>query len=267
MRKEIGVVTSTYPNYNRAEAIEGISKAGFKYVELASAPDFFEHLPTPEKGVSKEVVDPVLEELKASGLTMQCIAGHTRLMKDDSVKNFKKVLDFAELAGVRFVTTDTGEVKNDDDQARFVKDIREIGDYAKSKDITVCLEMHGEWCNNGKIGASIIQKVDHPSIKLNYDTANVIFFGDTRPEEDIKNAIPYMGYVHLKDHGSGKHKDWNFPALGEGVVDFDKIFDALQDFDGPGSVEIEFDGKERALEEINEAVKKSYDFLIGKNML
>ncbi|MBE3094472.1 MAG: sugar phosphate isomerase/epimerase, partial [Actinobacteria bacterium] len=63
------------------------------------------------------------------------------------------------------------------------------------------------------------------------------------------------------DNGSGKYKDWNFPALGEGIIDFDKIFEILKDFDGPASVEIEFEGKAHSLEEINKAVKTSYDFL------
>lgn len=261
MKKTIGVVTSTYPNYRGKDAIEGIAKAGFKYIELASAPSYFEHMPRPEIEVSKRIVDDVLKECSDHGLTLQCIAGHTRLMKENCIENFKKVLDFASFANVNFVTTDTGEVKNADDEKIFYSMIRELGDYAKDKGITICLEMHGGWCNTGKIGAEIIKKVNHTNVKLNYDTSNVTFYGNVSAEEDIKYAIPYMGYIHLKDNGSGKANDWNFPALGDGILDFKKIFKELEAFDGPGSVEIEFDGKERSLEEINEAVKKSFDFL------
>lgn len=261
MEKSIAVVTSTYPNYSGKEAMEGISKAGFKYIELASIPAFFEHMPRPETKVDKQVVDRVLKDCSDHDLTLQCIAGHTRLMKENCIENFKKVLDFAGLAGVRYVNTDTGEIKNKEDENKFYNDISIIGDYAKTKDVTVCLEMHGEWCNNGKIGAEIIKKINNQNIKLNYDTANVIFFGNVRPEDDLPYALPYTGYIHLKDSGNGKTKEWNFPALGEGVIDFDKIFEMLKKFDGPASVEIEFDGKEHSLEEINSAVKKSYDFL------
>ncbi|MHB8279594.1 MAG: sugar phosphate isomerase/epimerase family protein, partial [Candidatus Humimicrobiaceae bacterium] len=116
MKKSIAVVTSTYPNYSGKEAMEGISKAGFNYIELATAPAFFEHMPRPEIKVDKQIVDGVLKDCKDYGLTLQCIAGHTRLMKEKGVENFKKVLDFAGLAGVKYVTTDTGEVKNKDDE-------------------------------------------------------------------------------------------------------------------------------------------------------
>jgi len=261
MKKNIAVVTSTYAKYSGKEAMEGISKAGFKYIELATAPAFFEHMPRPEIRVDNQIVDGVLKDCKDNGLILQCIAGHTRLMKENAVENFKKVLDFTGLAKVRYVNTDTGEVKNKEDEKKFYDDMRVIGDYAKTKGVTVCLEMHGDWCNNGKIGAEIIRTINNPNIKLNYDTANVIFFGNVKPEEDLPYALPYMGYIHLKDSGNGKFKEWDFPALGEGVTDFNKIFKMLEKFDGPASVEIEFDGKDHSLKYINEAVRKSYDFL------
>jgi len=182
-------------------------------------------------------------------------------MQKDTLKNFKSVIDFASKADVKFITTDTGEVKDSNDEKKFYSDIEELGDYAKDKKVTICLEMHGNWCNNGSKGSKIIKTIGHPNVKLNYDTANVIMYGSTMPEGDIENAIPYMGYIHLKDHGTGKFGEWNFPALGDGVVDFDRIFDSLKEYEGPMSVEIEFDGEERELEVINNAVKKSYGFL------
>jgi L-ribulose-5-phosphate 3-epimerase len=136
MKKSIAVVTSTYAKYSGKEAMDGIAKAGFKFIELATAPAFFEHMPRPEIKVDRQIVDGVLKDCSDLGLTLQCIAGHTRLMKEDGVENFKKVLDFAGLAGVKFVNTDTGEVKNKEDENKFYNDIRIIGDYAKSKGVT-----------------------------------------------------------------------------------------------------------------------------------
>ncbi len=261
MKNTVGVVTSTYPNYGQKEALEGISGAGFKYVELATCPGFFEHIHPKPEDMKPGDEKKVLEVCKKYGLSLQCVAAHTRMMKEDTVKNYKAVIDFTSRANVSYITTDAGEVKDSDDEKKFYSDIAELADYAKDKDVTICLEMHGNWLNTAQKGVEVIKKIDHPNVKLNYDTSNVIFYGGVRPEEDIEAALPYMGYLHLKDHGSGKKEDWNFPALGEGVVDFEKIFDSVKGYSGPISVEIEFDGKEHSLEEINEAVKKSYDFL------
>ena len=260
MKNKIGVVTSTYPNYNADEAMAGISAASFKYVELASAPAYFNHiLPLPEEATEADVRN-LLNKCKGYGLELYCIAGHTRLLTENGVADFKTVLDYANMAAVRFVTTDVGEIKVEDDKQRFYRDIAEIADYAQSKNVTVCLEMHGSWCNNGKTGAEIIQKVNHPNVRLNYDTANVSLYGGVWAVDDMQYALPYMGFMHIKEVG-GELKEWNFPALGDGKVDFDKIRELIKDYTGPISVEIEFDGKERLLQEINTAVKKSYDFL------
>lgn len=266
MKNKIGVVTSTYPNFNADEAMDGISKAGFKYVELASAPNFFEHIiPRPEEAGEKDVKN-LLAQCEKYGLGLTCIAGHTRLMTEKGVENFKKVLDYAEMAGVYYVTTDTGEVKEEDDKKRFFDDMGELGEYAKSKNVTICLEMHGNWCNNAKTGVEIVETVGHPNVRLNYDTGNVSLYGGVRPEKDMKHALPYMAYLHLKENGGGL-KEWNFPALGDGNNNFKKIFRFIKGYEGPISVEIEFDGKERTLDEINEAVKRSYDFLKENRMV
>ena len=260
MNNKIGVVTSTYPNYNADEALAGVSAASFKYVELASAPSYFEHiLPRPEEAKESDVQD-LLKKCASYNLDLYCIAGHTRLLTENGVAKFNSVLDYANTAAVRFVTTDVGEIKVEDDKRRFYNDIAQIADYAQSKNVIVCLEMHGSWCNNGKTGAEIIQKVNHPNIRLNYDIANVSFYGGVWAVDDIKYALPYMDFMHIKEVGS-ELKKCDFPALGEGKVDFNKIMELIKDYTGPISVEIEFDGKERSLEEINTAVKKSHSFL------
>ena len=139
-------------------------------------------------------------------------------------------------------------------------DILGIADYAALKNIIVCIEMHGNWFNSGKKAVEILNKINHPHIKINYDTGNVIFFNNTRPEEDINYALPYLGIIHLKD-SSGKFKDWDFPAIGDGNIDFDQIFSALKNYDGPISLEIEFNGDVQPLKKINTALVDSMNFL------
>lgn len=260
MKNIVGVVTTSYPNYGLEDALRGISKAGFKYVELTSAPAFFTHIvPNPEEMTGQDT-KRILDLCKKYGLKVYCVAGHTRLMKEGGVENFKKVIDAAKAFGARYVTTDTGEVIDDKDKEKFYEDMTEIGDYAQKNDITVCLEMHGAWLNNGIVGAEIIKKINHPNVKLNYDTANVMYYGGVKSEDDLGNALPYLGFLHLKERGGGL-KEWNFPAPGDGNLDYKKIFELIKDFTGPISVEIEFDGTEKPLDEIDAAVKKAYDFL------
>ncbi len=266
MKNKIGVVSSTYAKFQTEEILDGISKAGFKYVELASAPSYFEHiLPRPELA-SKEDAVKLSKLCHSYGLELICIAGHTRMMKENDVENFKKVIDYAENAGVKFVTTDAGEVSNEEDRQSFYGKMSELGKYSQEKNITICLEMHGNWLNNGKTGAQAITKINNPFVKLNYDTGNSMLYGKVKAEEDIIHALPYMGFMHLKERPDAP--EWNFPALGEGKLDFKKIFALIKEYTGPISVEVEFtETTDPTLEETNAAIKRSYEFLKSFGMV
>ncbi|MCG9479921.1 MAG: hypothetical protein K9H14_06885, partial [Actinomycetia bacterium] len=79
MKNKIAVVTSTYPNFGPEEALAGIAAAGFKYVDMATCPGYFEHiLPRPEDmapGDYKQVLDKVA----GYNLKILAVSGHTRL--------------------------------------------------------------------------------------------------------------------------------------------------------------------------------------------
>lgn len=266
MKNKIGVVSSTYAKFQTEEILDGISKAGFKYVELASAPSYFEHiLPRPEFANKQDAAD-LVHLCESYGLELICIAGHTRMMKENDVENLKKVIDYAENAGVQFVTTDAGEVNNEEDMESFYQKMAELGKYSQEKNIMICLEMHGNWLNNGKTGAEAVTRINNPFVRLNYDTGNSMLYGKVKAEEDIINALPYMGFMHIKERPDVP--EWNFPALGEGKLDFKKIFNFIQDYTGPISVEVEFtETTEPTLEGTNAAIKKSYEFLKSSGML
>ena len=257
---KIGVATATYHVFSTEETLDGVSRGGYKYIELLSVPGFGEHIvPAPEE-MDITSARKLNDLCKKYGLELLCIGVYMRLMKEGSVETFKRVIDAAEMLGSKYINTDTGEVKSSDDEKRFYKDMGVLGEYAQSKDVTICFELHGDWCNTGKKAAEVIEKIKNAHVRINYDTGNAIFYGDVRPEEDIKYALPYMSFMHVKDNVGG-YQVYDFPILGEGTVDFGKIFKIVDDYDGPISLELELDEKEHPLEEVNAGVKKCYEFL------
>jgi sugar phosphate isomerase/epimerase len=260
MKNIIGVSSTTYVGHSFEEVLESVSEIGFKFVELVSAPGINEHIdPRPEVMKPEDIkrIKALCDDYKVE---IYALGGHCRLLKDGGTDNFKKVLDLAYDLDVKYVSTDTGEIESEDDKKRFYREILEIADHAALKNISICVEMHGNWFNNGKKAVEILNKINRQNVKINYDTGNVIYFNNTRPEEDIKYAVPYLGIIHLKD-SSGKFKDWDFPAIGEGNIEFEKIFNALENYDGPISLEIEFNGDVQPLKKINTALVDSMNFL------
>jgi sugar phosphate isomerase/epimerase len=266
MADRLAVSTNSYHSYTLEEALKGISGAGFTSVELSSVPDWTEHV---LRRSTNDDLDRVKELLAANSLDPISLSGHSDLTTDDGVELFKQAIRIADYLGIKYVTTSTGghDASSagtlDEQRVAVVPRIQLLADHAAEKGIEICLETHGGLSANGGLAARLIEAIDRPNVGINYDTANVIFYGHTRPETDIAAAAPFINHLHIKDQIGGPGV-WNFPAIGTGEVDFAPIFQALNDvrFTGPCSIELEFQGEPwPSLEEVREALATSLTFL------
>ena len=84
--------------------------------------------------------------------------------------------------------------------------------------------------------------INHPCVGINFDTANVHYHTNRKIDtvDEIQKILDYIRAVHLKDTMGGYHA-WNFPALGEGIVNFKAVFELLNSrgFEGPFTMELE----------------------------
>jgi sugar phosphate isomerase/epimerase len=150
-----------------------------------------------------------------------------------------------------------------EDKAAFMRHIFQLADYAEARGVTLALEIHGDLMATGPRALAIIQEIARGNVRINYDTANCTYYGGVKAEDDIGDVVPYLAHVHLKDSGGGL-REWNFPPIGQGRVDFKRVLHILEDggYDGPLSVEIEFYGYPYPpLDAINAAVRASYAYL------
>jgi L-ribulose-5-phosphate 3-epimerase len=239
---KIGCSTNSYHEFDLETALKGIAAAGFEYVELTAVKDYTEHV-KPEL-MTKEDIDDVLKLLERHGLKPMSLSGHSDLTDQSGIELFKKRVDFAHAIGVGVVNTGPGEIESKAGKEKFFDNIYEAAEYAASREVTIALETHGDLLGTGKASAEVIRKIDLPNVRINYDTGNVIFYGGVKPEEDIREALPFIAHIHLKDKIGGV-KVWDFPPLGKGEIDFPVIFDILSrgGYKGPISAEIEVTGK------------------------
>ena len=246
MADRLAVSTNTYHSYSLDEALGGIAAAGFTSVELSSVPGWTEHVP---RNADDDEIKRIGELVARHGLTPISLSGHSDLASDAGIGEFRKALNIAKVLGIRYVTTSTGghdassEGSLDEQQTRFLERIRPLADEAAADGIEICLETHGGVSATGAMAADLVRLIDRPNVGINYDTANVIFYGGVRPEMDITAAAQLVNHLHSKDQIGGRGV-WHFPAIGTGEVDFGPIFDALDSvrFTGPCSIELEFQG-------------------------
>jgi sugar phosphate isomerase/epimerase len=156
-----------------------------------------------------------------------------------------------------------GHYSEDENKAAFMGHVQDLADYAAERGVILGLEVHGDIMASGAMSVPLIQEINRDNVRINYDTANCVFYGGVEAVDDLPGTIPYLVHCHLKDTGGGK-KDWNFPAVGEGRLDFAAILERFEQggYTGPFSVEIEFQGEPwPPVEEVHRSMRASYEHL------
>lgn len=256
----LAVSTNTYHGFSLPDALSGISRAGFRFVELACVKGWTNHFNLEE--YSPKDLDDLRAMLEKLGLQVISLSAHSNLASEEGVLYLEKALRFARILGARVVNTGTVESEGEAEVLR--RHIEVLARQAEETGVQIGLEIHGDFFKSGKVASEFIRDIRSPFIGINYDTGNAIFYGNTRPEEDIAFCLPRIVHMHLKDKRGG-YKVWDFPTLGRGEIDFGKILALLLEEKRsiPLSVEIEFDGKfDHSREFVDEAVRESFAYLL-----
>jgi L-ribulose-5-phosphate 3-epimerase len=252
--------TNTYHTYSFDNALAGIADAGYRYVELSAVPGWTEHVDLD--------ADPaeVRRKLDGYGLSPVSLSAHSDLTTREGLEHGIKGVNWAAEFGLRIVNTAVGGHESaDENEAAFLDNVDELADAAEAAGVVVALEIHGDIMASSDVTIPLLERIGRDSIKVNYDTANVEFYSGQKAVDDLPKITPYLAHVHLKDTTGGKG-NWNFPALGTGTVDFQRVLEILHEagYEGPLSVELEFQGEPwPPLEEVTRSMRRSYEQLSG----
>jgi L-ribulose-5-phosphate 3-epimerase len=269
MKNNVGVSTNTYHGFSVDEALEGIARAGFKYVELTAVRGWTEHIMPDQDEAKLRHVEDKLREL---GLSCIALSGHCNLTDADRLNDFRINMALAHRFGAKWIISSTGEAHFGKDE-RFTDDvlienIKALIPDLEKYDLKLGIEVHGEYGTGEKI-LNIVKGVGSDRVGINYDTANVVFYGGKVPNDEVKTCYEGVNYVHLKDK-VGIDNSWNFPAVGSGDLDLIGFIGFMKEkgYFGPLSIEIEFnqdytmnEKKPGDLGIADKAVQDSFSFL------
>lgn len=261
MINRLGANTGSYHHHSLATALEGIAAAGYRHVELAAIPGVVEHVPLT---ADERTISRVLRQLNAAGLIPISLAAHSDLTTPAGLADARRALRLCEKLGVGIMNTAVGGPSNEDeDEAAFLRGIHGLAEEAAACQVVIGIEIHGTLTGTGLKTRLLLEKVNHPTVRINYDTANSEYFAGVPAEADLPDALPLIAHCHLKDKVGGA-RIWDFPALGEGHVDFGRLLAMFEQagYTGPFSVEVEFQGGEGPpLAAIHQAMKQSREHL------
>ena len=212
---------------------------GFKYV--------FMNVPAPQE------VPDIKARLNKHGLKLAVIRGNTDLSKSSSVDELAVQCQTCERLGVKYMFLSPKHPGVD--KATAYRRLRQAGDAAKKHGVIIALETHPDLGTNGDVHVETMKRINHPNIRVNFDTGNVTFYNhNTNAAAELEKCIEYVATVEFKDH-SGGFETWNFPTIGKGVVDFPAVMKILKDHKYAGPVTMEVEGV-RGVEMDEEQTKK-----------
>ena len=269
MKDIIAVCTNSYHGFTVDQALEGIAAAGFKMVELTAVRNWTEHI-MPDMPDGE--LNRIQAKMKDLGLSCLSLSGHCNLTDAARLSDFRANMELARRFGASYIISSTGEAHFGKDESFtdevLIRNIKALVPDLERLNLKLAIEVHGEY-GTGEDVARIVNGVGSPLVGVNFDTANVVFYGGKLPQDDLKRCVDAVSYVHLKDK-VGISKTWNFPAVGKGELDLLGVIGYL-DAHGkpvPLSIEIEYTedftmrGKAAGdLEKANQAVKDSFDHL------
>ena len=266
----VAVNTNTYHGFSVDEALEGIAAAGFKYVEIATVRNWTEHI-MPEH--SEEQKAHVKAKLKELGLKCIAMSGHCDLSDASRLNDFRTNMKLANELGCEWIISSTGEAHfmtgEEGTEDKLIENIKSILPDLKKYGLKLGIETHGANYGTGAAVDRIVKGVGSDLVGVNYDTANVVFWGKDNPDTDLPKCVKDLNFCHLKDK-IGMDSSWNFPAIGAGELHLLDLMKTMKDngFTAPFSIEIEYteefdmrDKREGDLEYVNSVVKQSFDYL------
>ncbi len=266
----IAMNSNTYHGFPLEDSLAGIAAAGFRYVELTATLGWTEHVFTDHSFRRLLRVQDMLRDYDLNPFAM---SGHTNLTDPDRAGDFRDNIRLASFFGCRYIVSSVGEAHLKDrhtaDADHTARCIASFVPELEARDMMLVLETHGAEHGTGRILKDLVERVGSERVRINYDTANVIFYGRTDPVQDLKTCVEDVAYLHLKDK-AGPDDTWDFPAPGKGRIDFDGIFRVLENAKNPSplSVEIEFTQKgPSGLEEVHQAVRDSAAFFRARGMM
>lgn len=196
-----------------------------------------------------ELID-VKSKLERFGLNATTLHGDCDVARADVAEHVAAQMPAFAALGTRimFASVKAGETPLETAYAR----LRAAGDVAARHGVTIALETHPDLISNAEVTLQTMRAVDHPNVRVNFDTANVYFYNrGIDGVAELEKVIGFIAAIHLKETDGG-YRSWHFPALGRGVVNFKRTFDLLDKagFEGPCTLEIEGIGEEKPTERV-----------------
>jgi len=212
---QIACMTLPYARFPLARALEGIKRAGYRYVawgttheeaagqRVAVLPQ--DAPPDKARDLGQRCRDLGLEPLMMFSTIYpeapQAVAVLTNRIQQAAAAGIPQVLTFGQTQG--------------GNRAVWVERFKQLAPVARHHGVTIVVKQHGGTTGTGQACAEIVREVNHPAIMVNYDAGNVMDYLNLDPIPDIRKCAAEVRSFSIKDHRNWPKDEDCGPGFGE----------------------------------------------------
>jgi sugar phosphate isomerase/epimerase len=276
-RYRLGCQTLPYRAHPLPRALEGIRKAGYRFVmpyQTHANKTVFAPSLTPGERVDLQ------RQFKDHGLEVfMAFIGLTRESRlPEGLNGYLAELDFYKECGIDTVVGVGpwyfAKFPNLPKRARdwqpevdaYYRSLEQAVRHAEQIGVTITLKPHTGITATAKACLDVVARTRSQRLKICWDAGNVSFYEGIWPDPDLPDLAPHVRALCIKDHRGGR-AEANFPVPGEGQIDHEAMFRILfgGGFRGPIALE-RVDGRDDAAamppELIDERIRAARHFLL-----
>ncbi|PYU69002.1 MAG: xylose isomerase [Acidobacteria bacterium] len=242
-RLPIAFSTLGCPAWDMQKILNFAEQHGFTAIEFRGLQGNLD-LPS-HSAFALEHIAQTKREILSRGLRVACVSSSASLHESDPEKRSKTLADarrFIDLASslnapyVRVFGSSPNSghpvSPSDDLKARVAAGLRELGDYADPRKVTVIIESHDDFTASASL-ADVLHRADSKSVGLLWDAHHTFAESNEDPKFTVRQLGPWIRHTHLKD-SVGKGGDRKYVLTGRGDVPIKEQIEALRSIDYKG---------------------------------
>ena len=206
VRLPLGFSTLGCPAWTWPQILDFAAAHGYVAVELRGLLSTMDLSQVPELAPGR--LDEAKRQLGAHGLSISDLGASAQMHEMDPAKRTaqlaegRRFIDLAQALGAPYVrvfgNNYVKDVPRADMLAHIAGGLRELGDYARPKGVTVLIESHGDFTDSPSL-LEILGQVDSPAVQLLWDAHHTFVAGKEQPEDTVRQLGRYIRHTHLKD--------------------------------------------------------------------
>ena len=229
----IGLSTLGCPGWNWLKILDFAQHNGFAAVELRGLQGTMDLPARPEFSAAN--IAESRKQVAARGLRISCVSSSANMHDTDPQKHAEQMadarrfIDLAHALGSPYVRVFGNKIVGPRDQAleHIANSLRELGDYAGPRDVTVVIESHGDFTDSPTL-RTILEQANSSHVALLWDAHHTFVSGKEDPAFTVAQLGKYIRHTHLKDSRK-EGDDVHYVLTGRGEVPVRRQIEGLVD--------------------------------------